>query len=108
MRPSFGATAPKPMGYSDERAPSSVPALMDSGRAFGFTSDAGYGITQDRPIVVQPFRRAGCEGRATVPGRNRPVFRRQRLALSHGTRLPPPSDTLQLIPSQTPGPAAGN
>src|SRR5579862_4472974 len=61
-----------------------VPALVDSGLTFPFTSDFGYGFTQERPIVVHQFGEldAKAEQRYAVGiGPRKFVFRRQHLSM---------------------------
>ena len=60
-----------------------VPALVSSGLTFPFTSDIGYGFTQDRPVVVHRFGEldAKAEQRFAVGiGPRKFAFRRQHLS----------------------------
>ena len=59
----------------------SVPALVDSGLTFPFTSDFGYGFSQERPVVVHQFGELDAKAE-------------QRFAVGHRpaqVRLPPPA-----------------
>src|SRR5579862_8681067 len=61
-----------------------VPALVDSGLTFPFTSDFGYGFTQERPIVVHRFGEldAKAEQRFAVGiGPRKFSLRRQHLSM---------------------------
>jgi len=62
----------------------SVPALVDSGLTFPFTSDFGYGFSQERPVVVHQFGvlDAKAEQRFAVGiGPRKFAFRRQHLSM---------------------------
>ena len=62
----------------------SVPALVDSGLTFPFTSDFGYGFTQERPVVVHQFGELDAKGEqrfAVGIGPRKFAFRRQHLSM---------------------------
>ena len=61
-----------------------VPALIDSGLAFPFTSDFPFGFTQERPVVVHQFGSLDVkaeQGYAVGLGPRRFAFRRQHLSM---------------------------